>query len=53
LREYEIDNQGIFLARDSQGKAMLMGFMQGGWDAVAMLKQLDRTLLFEFPAKLV
>jgi hypothetical protein len=27
--------------------------MQDGWDDAAMLKQLDRTLLFEFPAKLV
>lgn len=25
MREYEIDNQGIFLTRDSQGKATVMG----------------------------
>ncbi len=27
--------------------------LQGGWGAGTMLKQMARTLLFEFPAKLV
>ena len=35
------------------GIAVLMGLVQGGLNAVAMLRQLDRTLLFELPAKLV